>query len=205
MKRKLLGIVTMLFTLVILGACSNYKFKPTTAYEVQDFNFTNQHGEKVSLDSLKGKPWLAMFIFTNCTSICYPMTYNMSEVQQILVDKGVEDYNIVAFSVDPDRDTPEVLAEYLSRYSIPDESKWQLLTGYDQTFIEQFGLKSFKTFIKAPAEGDDQVVHMNTFYLVDENGVAVKNYSGYSEEADGVPIDTIAIDLQTLIDERLGK
>lgn len=205
MGKKQLGVVIMLFSILVLGACSNYKFKPTTSYEVQDFEFTNHRGEQVSLDSLKGKPWLAMFIFTNCTTICSPMTYNMSEIQQILVDKGVEDYNIVAFSVDPERDTPEVLTEYLSRYSVPDESKWHLLTGYDQTFIEQFGLKSFKSFIKAPAEGDDQVIHMNTFYIVDETGTAVKNYTGYSDDEYGVPIDTIAIDLQTLIEERLGK
>ncbi len=205
MGKKQLGVVIMLFSILILGACSNYKFKPTTAYEVQDFEFTNHRGEEVSLESLKGKPWLAMFIFTNCNSICLPMTHNMTEVQQILVDKGVEDYNIVAFSVDPDRDSPEVLAEYLSRYSVPDESKWHLLTGYDQTFIEQFGLKSFKTFIKAATGDSDQVTHMNRFYLVDEKGVTVKDYSGASEEVDGVPIDTIAIDLQTLIEERLGK
>ncbi|MEO4052631.1 SCO family protein [Solibacillus sp. CAU 1738] len=204
MKKKLLGVVMMLCVASILGACSNYKFKPTTSYEIEDFEFTNQNGEAVSLESLKGKPWLAMFVFTNCNTVCFPMMNNMAEIQQKLVDKGVEDYNIVAFSVDPANDTPEVLAEYLKRYSVPDESKWQLLTGYDQTYIEQFGRKSFNTFIKA-VEGEEQVTHMNTFNLVDETGIVVKTYTGASEAEGGVPIDTIAIDLQTLIEERLGK
>ena len=187
---------------LLLAACSNYEFKPETKYVIDDFSATNQRGETVSLDDLKGKPWLAMFMFTNCTTICSPMTYNMTEIQKKLAEHDVEDYNIVAFSVDPARDTPEVLTDYFSFYEAVDESKWHFLTGYDQTFIEQFAVKSFKSLVKMPTESD-QVIHANTFYLVDEEGVAVKNYAGYSDEEGGVPMDTIAIDMKTLIKERL--
>lgn len=200
MKKKYALIAMMLLVASIVSACSNYKFKATTNYEVQDFTVTNHRGEEVSLEDLKGKPWLAMFTFTNCTTICSPMTYNMSEVQASLKERGVEDYNIVAFSVDPETDTPEVMAKYLSHYDLPDESKWNLVTGYKQEFIEQFALNSFKSIVKMPTNSD-QVLHANTFFLVDENGVAVKNYTGYSEQEDGVSYDTIAIDLETLIEE----
>lgn len=203
MKKKYALAAMLLLVAAIVSACSNYKFKATTNYEIQDFNVTNHRGEEMSLEDLKGKPWLAMFIFTNCTTICSPMTYNMTEIQASLKEREVEDYNIVAFSVDPATDKPEVLAEYLSRYDVPDESKWNLVTGYDQKFIEQFAKDSFNTWVKAPTDPEqDQVLHANTFFLVDENGVAVKNYSGYSEEEDGVSYDTIAIDLETLIEER---
>lgn len=204
MNRKIIALIGLLVISAVLSACSNYKFKADTEYEIQDFTATNHRGEEVSLDSLKGKPWIAMFIFTNCTTICQPMTYNMTTIQEELKERGVEDYNIVGFSVDPDNDSPEVLSEYLSRYNVPDETKWNLVTGYDQKFIEQFALNSFKSLVKMPTEGD-QVIHGSTFYLVDENGIAVKNYTGYSESNDGVPYDTIAVDLETLIDERLGK
>lgn len=204
MKKKSLGLIVLLVLATVLGACSNYQFKPTTSYEIQDFTHTDHRGDTVTLDDLKGKPWLAMFIFTNCTTICSPMTYNMTEIQQQLVERGIEDYNIVAFSVDPEYDTPKVLTEYLSRYTVPDESKWHLMTGYDQTYMEQFAAKSFKSLVKA-IEGDDQVMHANTFYLVDEQGVAVKNYTGYSQTDGGVPFDTIAIDMESLIADRLEK
>lgn len=200
--KKIMGLIGILVIATVLGACSNYKFKADTEYEIADFTVTDHRGETVTLDSLKGKPWLAMFIFTNCTTICQPMTYNMTVIQEELKERGVEDYNIVGFSVDPKTDTPEVLSEYLSRYTLADESKWHLVTNYDQAWIEQFGLNSFKTLVKMPAEGD-QVLHGSTFYLVDENGVAVKNYTGYSESEEGVPFDTIAIDMETLIEERL--
>ena len=201
--QKTVLLSLLLIVSIVVSACSNYSFKAETSYKIDDFTATNQDGEQVSLDDLKGKPWLAMFVFTNCTSICSPMTYNMTEVQEKLIEQGVEDYNIVAFSVDPERDSPQVLQDYFSFYEAPDSSKWQFLTGYDQTFIEQFALKSFKTVVKMPKDSD-QVIHANTFYLVDEQGIAVKNYSGYSAEDGGVPIDTIAIDLKTLIKDRLN-
>ncbi|MFF5994580.1 SCO family protein [Lysinibacillus sp. KU-BSD001] len=204
MKKKYTLLVMLLIVSVLISACSNYKFKATTEYEVQPFTVTNHRGEEVSLESFKGKPWLAMFIFTNCTTICSPMTYNMTEIQNKLIERGVEDYNIVAFSVDPATDSPEVLANYLSRYDVPDESKWHLVTGYDQKFIEQLALNSFKSLVKMP-ENSDQVLHANTFYLIDEKGIAVKNYTGYSEQEDGVSYDTIAIDMETLIEERLQQ
>ncbi len=194
----------MLVIATILGACSNYKFKADTEYTIADFEVTDHNGETVTLESLKGKPWLAMFIFTNCTTICQPMTFNMTMIQEELKKLGVEDYNIVGFSVDPANDSPEVLKQYLSHYSIPDESKWHFVTGYDQKWIEQFGLNSFKTLVRMPAEGD-QVLHASTFYIVDEKGVAVKNYTGYSETKDGVPFETIAMDMEALIKERLEK
>lgn len=200
MKKRKWSLIALLLVATILGACSNYKFKPTIHYEIDDFSNINQHNEKVSLDSLKGKPWLGMFIFTNCETVCSPMTFNMTQIQKELVKQGVEDYNIVAFSVDPERDTPEALTEYLARYDVPDESKWNLLTGYDQKYIEQFALNSFKTLVQDDPTSD-QVIHGVTFFLVDEEGVAVKSYSGYSEKEDGVPIKTIALDLETLIEE----
>lgn len=204
MRKKLICLIGMLLLATILGACSNYKFKAETEYEIEDFKVTNHRGETVTLESLKGKPWIAMFIFTNCTTVCQPMTFNMTRIQEKLVERGIEDYNIVGFSVDPANDTPEVLSQYLSHFSIPDESKWNLVTGYDQKFIEQFALNSFKTLVKMP-EDNNQVIHGSSFYLVDEKGIAVKYYAGYAESDEGIPFDTIAIDMETLIEERLGK
>ena len=204
MKKKSFALLVVLVIATLISGCSNYQFKATTNYEISDFTMTDHRGEQVTLESLKGKPWLAMFIFTNCKTICSPMTYNMKLIQDELVEKGIEDYQIVAFSVDPNYDTPEKLTEYLERHSVADESKWHLLTGYDQSFIEQFAVGSFKALVKK-VEGEDQVIHANTFYLVDEKGVAVKNYTGYSADEDGVPYDTIVTDLESLIEERLGK
>ncbi|MFJ8516819.1 SCO family protein [Lysinibacillus xylanilyticus] len=193
MKKNSVLLVLILTLSSILTACGSYKFEPEMNIEVQDFSVTNQKNEKVSLNDIKGKPSLAMFIFTNCNSICPPMTYNMTEVQKALQDKGVEDYQIVAFSVDPQVDSPEVLTNYLKTYSVPDESKWQLLTGYDQKFIEQFAMKSFNSVVKNDPNSD-QVIHMGNYYLVNADGIVVKDYSGTTD----VPVETIVADMKAL-------
>lgn len=204
MKRKLIGAINVIAIAIFISACSNYEFKPETDYKIESFETTDHRGDSVSLESLKGKPWLAMFIFTSCTTVCQPMTNNMSEIQKELIERDVEDYNIVAFSVDPTVDTPERLSEYIGYFDIPEESKWHLVTGYDQAYIEQFALNNFKALVKKPEEGD-QVTHGTTFYLVDENGIAVKNYSGLSEGNKDASFETIAIDMEALIKERLGN
>ncbi|MFE3573441.1 SCO family protein [Lysinibacillus sp. NPDC059133] len=193
MKKKSVILVLILTLSTILTACGSYKFEPEMNIEVQDFSVTNQKNKPVSLNDLKGKPWLAMFIFTNCNSICPPMTYNMTEVQKALQDKGVEDYQIVAFSVDPEVDKPEVLTNYLKTYSVPDASKWQLLTGYDQKYIEQFAKKSFNSLVMNDPNSD-QVTHMASYYLVDADGVVVKDYNGTTD----VPVETIVADMKVL-------
>jgi protein SCO1 len=204
LKKKIIALSILLVLSVIVAGCSNYKFKETINYEIADFTVTDHRGDTISLEDLKGEPWLAMFVFTNCTTVCSPMTYNMADIQEKLIDEGIEEYKIIGFSVDPENDTPEVMTEYLARHTVPDESKWHYVSGYDQAFIEQLALKSFKAYVKK-VEGEDQVNHYTYIYLVDEKGVAVKYYTGYSAEADGVPMDTIVIDLDTLIEERLGK
>ncbi|WP_107926204.1 SCO family protein [Lysinibacillus parviboronicapiens] len=193
MKKRSIILIGILVISSLLGACGSYKFEPTLNIEVEDFSLTNQNNKEVSLNDLKGKPWLAMFIFTNCTTVCPPMTFNMTEIQTALQDKDIKDYNIVAFSVDPEVDTPEVLTNYLKSYSVADKSKWQLLTGYKQEYIEQFARKSFNSLVKK-SPNSDQVVHMSRFYLVNADGQVVKDYDGTTD----VPVETIVADMKAL-------
>lgn len=202
MKVKVKGLVMLLAILTVLSACGNVKFKADNNIVMQEFEHINHRNETVSLESLKGKPWLGMYIFTNCNTVCSPMTFNMTEIQEKLVKKGIEDYNIVAFTVDPVLDSPEVLANYLARYNVPDESKWNLLTGYVQSYIEQYAVKTTKLYVKKVLD-EDQVYHSIKYFLVDKDGVLVKYYDGYAENVEDVPIDTIAIDLETYIEENL--
>lgn len=196
MKKKRIVLLLILTISSILTACGSYKFEPSLNIEVQDFSMTNQHNEQVQLEDLKGKPWLAMFIFTNCTTVCPPMTFNMTGIQEELADKGMKDYQIVAFSVDPEVDQPEVLANYLSNYNVVDESKWQLLTGYEQKFIEQFARQSFNSVVKNDPNSD-QVIHMSRYYLVNADGTVVKDYDGATD----VPVESIVADMKALIKE----
>ena len=190
---------TLLVFLFLLSGCSLNKFEPELDFEVKDFDYTNHRNEPVSLESLKGTPWLAMFIYTRCNTVCPPMTSNMVDVQTAIEKEGIEHYKIVGFSVDPAYDTPEILSNYLSYYPVEDDTKWELLTGYKQSEMTQFALQSFNTVAKK-LTGSEDVVHDIKYFLVDQNGTTVKSYDGYND----VPVEEIVKDLKNLQEQGFG-
>lgn len=195
MRKKLL-LPYVLLVVLILSACSGGGFKAEHNYKIEPFEFTNQHNEKVSLDDMKGKVWLAQFVFTVCTSACPPMMVNMADIDKKLIDEGIEDYKIVSFSIDPDVDTPEAMQEYLDMYDVGDQQNWEMLTGYTQEKITDFAAKSFKTLV-ADIPDSDQVMHATSFSLVNQKGEVVKTYDGMTD----VPFDEIVKDMKALSKE----
>lgn len=185
--------VFLLITVLTLAACGGNKVETTMNEPVEDFEATTQDGDTLTRDDLKGQWWVADFIFTNCTTVCLPMTSNMKKLQDKLEEAGVENYHLVSFSVDPERDTPEVLKQYAKDYDA-DLSNWTFLTGYEFDYIKDLAVNSFKNLVAAPAEGDDQIMHGSYFFLVNPDGEVIKNYSG--TEAD--EMDQIVEDLKNL-------
>ncbi|MET3696015.1 protein SCO1/2 [Bacillus oleivorans] len=183
MKRSL--SIILMAILVLLSGCSGGDIPDKLDYEIEAFEFTNQDGETVSLEDLKGKVWVADFVFTSCDDVCLPMTFNMSKIQDLVKEEGLENVEFVSFSVDPEVDQPQVLKEFGEKFGA-DFANWNFLTGYSQDKIELFARESFTTLVVKPEEGD-QVAHGTSFYLVDQTGTVVKDYSGVTD----VPYETI--------------
>ncbi|WP_238941842.1 SCO family protein [Bacillus sp. REN10] len=188
-------ILIMVTSLVLITGCSNSDFQGNMDVKMQDFTHVNQDNKEVSLKDLKGTVWIADLIFTNCTTVCPPMTKNMSELQKMLNDKGIEDYRIVSFSVDPENDTPAKLKQYISYYNA-DESNWDLLTGYDADYVKEFAEKNFQT-LAIPEPNSNQIMHGTSFYLINKDGTIVKSYNGNED----VPFDEIVLDVKQLTEE----
>lgn len=191
MKKHYLVILSLLIFLVACG--SDYQaIDPTMNERVADFEFTTQDNETLSLNDLQGKWWIADFIFTNCTSVCLPMTSNMSSLQTKAKAINI-DIQFVSFSVDPDYDQPEVLKEYAKEYRA-DLNNWSFLTGYDFQTIKELSIKSFRSLVKEPDRNSDQVTHGTGFMLVSPEGKVIKSYDGISSSA----MDDILNDLITI-------
>src|SRR5690625_3104332 len=176
MRKLALLIMTLALFLV---ACSNSGIEEHFSIEVQDFEYTDQDGNTFSKSELDGKVWIASMIFTNCTTVCPPMTANKVRLQQALDEAGAE-AELVSFSVDPTVDTPEMLKQYISERGGTFDN-WHALTGYTDKEIKDFAAKSFKTLVQKP-DGTDQVIHTTTFYLVNKEGKAIKGYNGQKAE-----------------------
>lgn len=192
--RKLLFIFG-LSSILFLVACGKEEIETNMSEKVADFTFTTQDNENLSLDDLKGEWWVADFIFTNCTTVCLPMTSNMAELQSMIKNEGLN-VQLISFSVDPDHDSPEVLKEYAEEYGA-DLSNWSFITGYDFETMKEFSIQSFRSLVQEPPPGDDQVTHGTGFFLVNPDGEIIKKYDG----VDPAEMDVIINDLKVVLDE----
>lgn len=194
-RHLLFGIV--LLTLLLSACSSGLPIETNMSEKVANFSFTTQDHETLSLEDLQDEWWIANFIFTNCKTVCLPMSSNFSTLQKELEKRDLN-VQLVSFSVDPDYDSPEVLKEYGERYDANFET-WHFLTGYDMQTIKELSIKSFRAFLKEPEEGDDQVTHDTRFFLVNPEGEIVKGYDGVNAGS----IDEIIEDIVVLKEEGL--
>lgn len=185
-----LRFLTLVLVLFLVG-CGG-EIETNMSEEVADFEFTTQENEKLGLNDLEGEWWIADFIFTNCTTVCLPMTSNMAELQDILDEEGI-DAQLISFTVDPANDSSEVLKKYAESYGA-DFSNWSFLTGYDFETIKELSVKSFRSELQE-TPGSDQITHGVRFFLVNPDGEVIKNYYGI----DMNEVKTIVDDLKKVL------
>ncbi len=172
----ILFLPTILYLLFVYGKGEqNFAHLPFVTYtdvsgEVQnrkapDWGFVNQNGEIVTSNDLDGKIYLVDFFFTTCPSICPIMTANMAKIHKRFA--GFEDFHQVSFTVDPERDTPEVLLEYAQNRMV-DQEKWDFLTGDRDSLysVAYHYLSSAMEDSLAPGG----FLHTEFFILVDKEG-----------------------------------
>ena len=140
---------------------------------IPQFEFTNSDGNIVTLDNLKGKVWVADFIFTTCTMACPMMTGNMNIVHKKF--KKNDNVRLVSISVYPEYDTPEVLKNYASQYDA-DTEKWLFLTGKEDA-VKDIIKDGFKI-----GDYEDIIFHSEKFALVDKKGIIRAYYNGMKSE-----------------------
>jgi len=137
-----------------------------------EFDLTERGGQIFSEKNLLGKPWVADFIFTSCAGQCPLMSLEMRKLQKTFPE--VTGLQFVSFTVDPERDTPEVLSQYADRYGA-EKDRWFFLTG---TRGELDRIQ--KEFYLTPAE--QPMMHSVRFILVDGEG-ETRGYYDSSDEA----------------------
>lgn len=140
---------------------------------VADFVLTERSGATVRLADLKGKYWVANFVFTRCQGPCPLMTTKMQELQrQFATNKKL---HFVSFTVDPDFDKPAVLAKYADAYGI-DKNQWWFLTGEKKPLY-----KLIRESFHLAVDDNGEVVHSTNFALVDPTGLILGYYNSVDE------------------------
>ncbi|MNM99656.1 hypothetical protein D3C76_71860 [compost metagenome] len=135
---------------------------------VASFSMENVDGSTVSLEDTNGKVRLFYFFFSNCPDVCPISTFRLSQVQDLLKEKGLfaKDASIVSISFDPERDTREAIKAFGDKFKA-DYSGWYFLRGDQQQTID-LAMNSFKILINQDKDGN--FVHMDLIGLVDRDG-----------------------------------
>lgn len=155
---------------------------PPVLATLPDFALHNRDGRLVTRADLAGEPWIASFIFTRCRGVCPRIT-------ERLVRLG-EEWDLpgrlprrVSFSVDPDYDRAEVLAEYAGRAGARDE-RWLFLTGERQavyTLVRRGFLLAVEP--QGSPNPEEPIIHSTRLALVDGQGRLRGTYDAFDETA----------------------
>jgi protein SCO1 len=160
---------------------------------VQDFTLVDDTNTPVSLSDFRGKMVLMFFGFTNCEDICPITMFQFKQVREKLGDKA-KDVEMLFISVDPQRDTASVIADYMTRF----DPAIKGLVG-DVDVFEQIKNDYNLEFVLLPIEGSEteteySVSHTPNPFLIDREGRLVASY------AYGTTVDAVSND----ISQRLG-
>jgi len=154
--------------------------RPLPSYgTVPKFELVNQDAQPFDSQQLAGKIWIADFIFTTCPGPCPIISTRMSELQKPLARSDVR---LVSFTVDPEKDTPEILHTYAAKLR-KEPFRWDFLTG-SLDAITSLSRDGFKLAIAAGEEPGSGPVHSTRFVLVDRRGTIRGYYDALA--ADGV-------------------
>ena len=136
------------------------------------FRLTDQNGKAVTDADFKGHPSLVFFGFTNCPEVCPTTLFDISEVLNRLGPDAAQ-VNALFVTVDPERDTPEKLKDYLSSFN----SRLVGLGG-DPAALAAVA-KAYRVFYeKVPQDGGNYTMnHTAIVYLMDKQGNFVAPFS----------------------------
>ena len=157
---------------------------------VPAFQLVNQNGQSFGSAQLAGKIWIADFVYTTCPGPCPMISSRMSELQKPLEKSDVQ---LVSFSVDPEKDTPQVLRAYAEKLQA-DPARWDFLTG-PKSAIYKLSHDGFKLAVSDGGNEQGIPVHSTRMVLVDRDG----QIRGYYDAAEADAVTKLLADANHLL------
>jgi protein SCO1/2 len=162
-------------------------------WQVPAFSFRDQRNQPVAASDLKGKVWIADFIFTTCTTVCPLITAKMLLLQRRLV--GAPGLRFVSWSVDPERDTVAALAKYHDEWNAG-ETRWLLLATDPKGLAAT--AEGMRVAVAPTGDEVNPILHTSRFFLVDAEG----SVRGLYDSADDAALDQLVVDARGLLGQK---
>jgi protein SCO1 len=168
----LAGLVLVLGVFIYLASHSASPIGRAVASVGGPFHLEDQTGKPFTDQDMKGRPFLVFFGYTHCPDVCPTTLLEISDVMKAL-GKDADRTGALFVTVDPERDTPAVLKDYLSNF----DPHLRALTG-DPAAVEA-ALKAYRVYAaKVPLKnGDYTMDHTAAVYLMDKDGHFVSTFN----------------------------
>ncbi|MBS4189605.1 SCO family protein [Bacillus sp. FJAT-49705] len=179
--KKVYIICGIIVFLGISAGISFFVIRDMTSKIPDDTTLVTMNDEVYDFSKSNKKIKLVEFMYTHCPDICPTTTQKMKLLKNDLEKEGVygDKVEFLTISIDPYRDTPEVMRKYMDTFDIEDDGNWILLTGdpnnikKDQEEIRDLA-GTFQFQYRDP--GDGFYVHSTFVYLIDENNKFIKKF-----------------------------
>ncbi|PHI19056.1 SCO family protein [Lewinellaceae bacterium SD302] len=158
---------------------------------VRDWTYVNQDGDTVTNKDLLGQVYVVDFFFTSCPTICPTVKGNMLRIHEKFGHR--DDFKMVSFTIDPKRDTPEAMKEYVTKLGVPNTEDWWYLHG-DK--LETYELDAdYLSVAEENANAPGGFDHSGYIVLVDKKGFVRAYASGLQPEE----VDHLMEDIELLL------
>ena len=170
---------------------------------VPAFKLTNQENKSISDKDYLGKVYVVEFFFSTCPTICPKMNESMLQLQEEFY--GNPNFGIASITIDPAKDTPQVLKEHANLLGVK-HYNWHFLTG-DKEYIYSLANKGFNLYAGENNKVAGGFEHSGLFALVDKNGKircrkdAQGNPILYYDGLEASGVEAIKEDIKKLLDE----
>ncbi|MFI4860234.1 MAG: SCO family protein [Phycisphaerales bacterium JB063] len=222
MTKHLLNLPVVLAAVFSLAACGVIsavvfmpgptKLLPGEPIPAPDFTVTDHAGQTLTHDDLLGEVWVCDFFLTRCTGVCPLLGQSMSNLaQQLNNTRALREVQLISFSVDPEHDRPDVLAEYRDNWrptwSRGSDARWEAIdthwrhaTAQSQQDFWHVVTDGFKLTVGPNADPDDTstpISHSSKLVLVDRAG----NIRGYYDGLIPSDMEALVADLKRVVAE----
>lgn len=177
-------VIIISFILVFIGIVAGISFfliRDANAQIPEDVTLINQNGEDYRFGNDHKKVKLIEFIYTNCPDICPTTTQKMNILKKDLEKEGVfgNEVEFITITIDPYRDTTDVLNKYMKTFEIENNGSWIFLTGDLNNITESHKriravADTFQFQYRDP--GDGYFVHSSFTYLIDKDNKFIKKF-----------------------------
>lgn len=152
------------------------------------FAFTDAQAHERHLTDFRGQPFVVSMIYTHCTSVCPRVTADLQRLERALPANVRERTRFVLCSLDPERDTPEAMAEFARDHAL-DPARWTLLAASPDDMRTLAGVLG----VKFRPDAGGEIAHSAVFAVADSAGVVRHVQTGTNDDLSGLVAAVTAV------------